>query len=198
MRHIDEATALAAAEGTADPRVVEHLGGCNRCRDLVASFARLVRVLSSRPENGEIPGGLQRWAQAYARTRDRQPSPFSVLGLLSRGAPFATATRGGALHGVALLFGDERHQVDVRIQSSDGESVCVHGHIVPLQESTDDPWEITVLPGSGASLRTTTDPHGEFWLEEVQGWQSLSLVATNGRERLVVARLGDGVEDQIP
>jgi hypothetical protein len=191
-RHIDHADALAAAENRAGPEVLDHLEGCPRCRRLVADFERLMGVLISSASAPSLPAGLSRWAAAYGRIHSPRNAQWSVLGLLSRGPGPATALR-GELSSVALLFGDDRHQLDVRIDR-DGEQTRLHGHIVPLSGDGPSAWRITLISGAGRTRHIASDDRGEFWVDGLGAWQSHSLVAEAGRERLVVARLGDGLE----
>lgn len=191
-RHIDHADALTAAEGRAGPGVLDHLEHCPRCRRLVADFERLMGVLRSSASAPSLPAGLSRWAAAYARMHSGRGAQWRVLGLLSRGPGHATALR-GEIPSVALLFGDDRHQLDVRIDR-DGELARLHGHIVPLAGDGPSAWRITLISGAGHTRHTSSDDRGEFWVDGLEVWQRQSLVAEAGRERLVVARLGDGLE----
>jgi hypothetical protein len=198
MRHIDDATAIAAAEDRADQGTQEHLLGCERCRRLVDSYARLLAAMTSAAAQEPLPQGMTRWARSYARTRIETRPRWTFLPFLSHGAPLAAAVRGSELPGVALLFGDTRHHVDIRVESSPDGEMRLHGQIVPLIETAASPWRVTAVAPSGEARHTFTDLGGEFWFDAVEGWQATSLVAENEGERLVVARLGDGAQGGGP
>ena len=198
MTHIDDVTAFAVAENRADHSAQEHLLGCERCRRLVDSYARLLAAMTSAAAHEPPPRGVLSWARAYARTRVETQPRWSFLPFLSHGAPLAAAVRGGELPGVALLFGDERHHMDIRVEPRPGGEMRLHGQIVPLTEAGPSPWTVTAVAPSGEARRTVTDLGGEFWFDTVEGWQGTSLVAENEGERLVVARLGDGAQGGNP
>jgi hypothetical protein len=191
MRHLDDATAIAVAEGAAAPPARQHLEGCPACAGRVARLRTLLAALADVVREAP-PHALLRWAQAYARTVSTTAPRWSFLPFLTEGAPLTAAVRGGTAPGSALLFGDAGHQLDLRVDPAVAGAVRLHGQIVPLDEREAGGWEVIAVTGDGRTLRTVADQCGEFWLEAGGDWQEMSLVAVRDGERLVVPRLRTG------
>ena len=113
--------------------------------------------------------------------------------LLSEAAPAAASVRGVGAVGAAFLYGDDRHQLDLRVEPQAGGEVRLHGQVIPLQAPCERPWIIVAVGPAGDVTRTCSDPAGEFRLECAGSWVGLSLVAENGGDRLVVGHVGTKV-----
>jgi hypothetical protein len=186
MKHLDDAAAVAIAEGSKDPKPSAHLAECARCRKLVDDYRHLLDVAEAcdRP-----PEGLQRWARAYARLAAPAKPTWRALSFIARGGALVAAVRGGEAISQAVLYGDERHQLDMRFEPSPGGKARLHGQLVPLQDDAVEGWSITAVLEGGDSRSTRTDAGGEFWLEGLAWGEGLSLVAEGETERIVVARV---------
>jgi hypothetical protein len=187
MKHLDELTAIALAEGAgADPG--QHAASCPSCSARVARYRLLLEALAAERGSGP-PERLLRWARAYARTTaSTPPRHWALLAFLTQGAPLQAAVRGG-MPGSALLFGDDRHQLDLRVDPTPSGRVRLHGQIVPLDASEAGGWEVIALTAEGTTLRTIADEAGEFQLEAGASWPEMSLLAVRDDRRLVVPRL---------
>ncbi len=184
MGHLDDLTALALAEGRSDPRLAEHASRCRRCRELVAGIQRLLGALEGGRQPA-LPERLRRWAQAYARTQAVTRPRFSLLGLLSEGAPLAAAVRGSG-PAAAMLYGDERYQLDLRLEPMAAGAARLHGQVVPLGAATTGHFTVTVVASDGTTTTTAVDEWGEFHVDHLQAATGLSLVLEAENERLVV------------
>jgi hypothetical protein len=194
MKHLDELTLIALAEG-ADGG--EHTAACPSCSARVARYRFLLGILADPPRDAP-PERLLRWARAYARTTtSTPPHQWAILAFLTQGAPLQAAVRGG-IPGSALLFGDDRHQLDLRVDPTPSGRVRLHGQIVPLDAGEAGGWEVIALTAEGMTMRTTTDQAGEFLLEAGGAWTELSLVAVRDDQRLVVPRLAPKTAETDP
>jgi len=190
MRHLDHAAALALVQGGGDDVERQHVAVCARCRRLAEECTHLLAGLQAVAEAPAPPQRLLRWARAYALTMEPAPNRWRALQLLSQGTPLVATTRAAARTGAALLYGDDRHQVDLRIVPTRSGRCRLHGQIVPLASSPVSPWLISAVGPEGEVVRTTSDDLGEFWLPELESWNGASLVATSGEDRVVVACVG--------
>jgi hypothetical protein len=198
MSHLDDMTAIALAEGDTVADAGRHVASCSSCGRRVARFRGLLEALADA--RGEPPPErLLRWARAYARTAAPAPDlRWSFLTFLTQGAPLAAALRGGGAVGSALLFGDQHHQLDLRVDPTTADRVRLHGQIVPLGAEPAAGWEVIALTADGRTLRTTADEAGEFWLEAGGSWPEMSLVAVRDDQRLVVPRLAPQAAESDP
>jgi len=189
MKHLDDSSAIDVAEGRSPEEARIHAAGCPRCGDLAVGFARLLGALGHASEPLDaLPQHLARWAQACARTTG-QPRPRPrILELLALGAQPVAAVRGRAM--TSALFGDDRHQVDLQVESSAAGVPRLHGQVVPVDETEERTWSVSVVTPGGQVRTATTDADGEFVIDDLETWNGLSLIAECGRERLVVPRLG--------
>jgi hypothetical protein len=187
MKHLDELTAIALAEG-AGTEGSRHAAGCPSCSARVARYRVLLEALTEARGDAP-PERLLRWARAYARTTTPTPPlHWAILVFLTQGAPLQAAVRGG-IPGSALLFGDDRHQLDLRVDPTASSRVRLHGQIVPLDAGEAGGWEVIALTADGGTMRATADQAGEFVLEVGGSWPEVSLVAVRDDQRLVVPRL---------
>ncbi len=200
MRHLNDSSAVDLAEGRGDEQASQHLAGCERCQQRVATFADLLKALDCSQEPlAEVPPYLMAWAAACARTvagpvlRAKRRPRTRVLELLAFGAQPIAAVRGGAAVGAAALFGDHRHQIDLQVDPG-GDGPSLHGQIVPLDTTEINPWQVVVVCQDGSTYNTTSDSDGEFLIPELGSWDGLSLIADSGEERLLVPHLGDGAK----
>jgi len=198
MHHLDDSAAIDVVEGVAGEDQLGHLAECGRCRRVVAGYRTAVEVLRGCAEAREgPPEGLLRWARAYARTAG---SPVTlrlrVLSFLAGGAQPVAAVRNGGEPGRAVLYGDEAHHLDLRIDVSQRMGAHVHGQVVPIDEDTGRRWQVCAVTFDGSVHLTATDPEGEFWLDGLESWRWMTVVLEDGDERLVVPRVGG--EDDLP
>jgi hypothetical protein len=191
MRHVDDIQAFAAADGTAADSVKQHIDCCPRCRAAVEECQRLLADLDTlRTALTDPPQRLQRWARAWAGAVAHSRPRLSVLDILAIGAQPLAAVRDAGGHDTAMLYGDDRYQLDVRVTGrSDGTS-RLHGQIVPLPASPQGRWKVTTVSSEGSVMTATSDANGEFWIEGVTRWEGLSLVADSETDRLIVPTFG--------
>jgi hypothetical protein len=189
MRHVDDITAMNLAEGAEPGSAAEHCARCEQCRTLVEDYRTLLAAVTEATEHGTPPPSLMRWASAYAGTRPVERIGSSLLALLGGGAALVPAVRGGTPE-IALLYGDDTHHLDLRVDPDDADRSRLHGHLVHLAGGPAHGFGISLVTADGSTRQTRTDAAGEFWLDDVPGWEHASLVATSDEQRLVVARLG--------
>ena len=188
MRHLNDSVVIELIEGGGGPEARRHLEGCVRCRTALDRFRTLLSAL--RAPLGERPAaGLTAWARAYARTAVPSAPRVSVLGFLAGGSQPVAAVRGTLRSEAALLFGDERHQLDLRLEPAAAGRVRIHGQIVPLKGGATSPWQVSLVTGHGELVTGTTDGTGEFWLDEVRLGPAGSLLVSNEEDRVLVPRL---------
>jgi len=186
MTHLDDAAAMTLAKGGADDAARAHAARCPQCEGVVAAFRRLYDTVAEVAGSEAPPDRLLRWAKAYARTRVQPRRRWTLLGLLSGGTPLVPAVRGGGLTEIALLFGDDRHHLDLRVEPGHHGGARLHGHVVPLQGDLTGRWNVTVVVPDCETFRTDTDAAGEFWLQGISDWERASLVAA-GSETVIVS-----------
>jgi hypothetical protein len=190
MKHLDALRAVEAAERGPDEGQRDHLAACRRCRQMVDGLRRILGVLAaSGAPLAEPPQGLMRWAQAYARTAGTARPRLQVLEFLAGGNHAVAAVRGQAEPARAVLYGDDAHHLDLRIEADRRGSARLHGQVVPLDSSEPERWLVSVVTPGGEVHSATTDTAGEFWIEDLSSWRNLSLVAEGEGQRLVVPRL---------
>jgi hypothetical protein len=189
MKHLDDDAALALAEGQTQPQASRHAEACSACAQRVARYRTLLELLADAAATPP-PARVVSWARAYARTQAAPRRRWSVLLFLTEGMPATASVRGGHALTTALLFGDERFHLDLRVNPAAGNRVLLHGQVVPLTPAAPGAWEVIAVTDDGRLLRTTADPLGEFWLEAGPRWHEASLIAVSAGERLVVPRLG--------
>lgn len=189
MRHLDDAAAIRLAEGAGEDEARAHAAQCSRCANLVEQYqAVLDAVQAARRTVTELPSGLMRWARAYTRTVvPERRSRF--LPFLAQGATAVAAVRSGQQPGVAMLYGDEQHHLDVRMEPQRRGGHRLHGQLVPLQDASVAGWLVTAVAASGQTRQTTTNEAGEFWFDAVTSGEGLSLVAEKDNDRIVVVRV---------
>jgi hypothetical protein len=160
MRHLNDSVVIELIEGGGGPEARRHLDGCDRCRDRADRFRALLTALEA--SGGEAPpAGLTAWARAYARTA-APTARVSILDFLAGGRQPVPAVRGALRSEAALLFGDERHQLDLRLEPTAEGRVRVHGQVVPLRGGDPTSWKISLVTGEGELVTGTTDRFGEF------------------------------------
>jgi hypothetical protein len=113
-----------------------------------------------------------------------------VLSFLAGGSQPVAAVRGGVAEGRAVLYGDDSHHLDLRIETSRHGTASLHGQVVPLTESEVAEFRVCAVTVEGGVHVTRTDERGEFWLHGLQSWRFMSVVVESDEERLVVARVG--------
>ena len=188
MRHLPVSVVIELIEEGGGPEARRHLDGCARCRATVERFRGLLQALEA-PAALEPPRGLTAWARAYARSVASTARRVSVLSFLAGGTQPVPAVRGGLRSEAALLFGDERHQLDLRLEPAAEGRVRVHGQIVPLHAGRPGSWQVSLITGGGEVVMGATDGSGEFWLDEVLLGSAGSLLVHNAEERVVVPRV---------
>jgi hypothetical protein len=188
MRHLSDSVVIELIEEGGGPEPRRHLEGCARCRATVDRFRALLSALRS-PQGETPPAGLAAWARAYARTAAPSSPRVRVLDFLAGGSQPVPAVRGALRSEAALLFGDERHQLDLRLEPAAEGRVRVHGQIVPLQGGESMPWQVSLVTGNGEVVTGATDGSGEFWLDEVLLGSAGSLLVSNAEDRVLVPRL---------
>ena len=196
MKHLDDHVAFTLAEGgTIEPEWQPHLEQCDRCRQLVAQYLQVLEAAeSARALSQEPPTRVQRWARAYARAASAPRRRWLMLPLLAHSWGPVAAVRGGELTGTALLYGDEAHHLDLRIEPSEEGPACLHGQLLDIGDCTPQSWSITAVTASGETLHTTASENGEFWIDGVESWQSATVIAASDSERLV-ARVLEGEQE---
>jgi hypothetical protein len=194
MKHLDDASAVDLAEGRSNQQASMHAADCALCQELVARFVRLLDALEASTAPLErAPAHLTSWARACVRTLV-QPSPRPrILELLAFGTQPIAAVRGGFVTGAAALFGDQDYQVDLQVEPSPTAGHhSLYGQIVPLAETKDQTWKVTVVTVEGRIYRLTTDRDGEFEIPDLESWDGLSMVAESDEERILIPRLRGG------
>jgi len=202
MKHLDDAAALALVEATSASTRAEppaHVAGCARCRALIDEYRRLLAAFEEVHSCGQPPESVLRWARAYADTVAARPRPrLRLLPCVAMGDALVAAVRGGNGISRAVLHGDERHQLDLRLEPEGAGRARLHGQLVPLADDAVEGWTITAVlsgdegPGSSGTRgarSTRTDACGEFWIPDLADGERLSLLVDNGDERIVVPRL---------
>ncbi len=192
MKHLDDETAIRLAEtglGEAGP-AGDHVAQCRRCRDLVEQYQRLFGVVeSAQALDEEPPAWMKRWASAFAHSAATPRRRWLMLPLLAQTTGAVAAVRGTAA-GTAYLYGDESHHLDLRIEPSEQGRSCLHGQLLQVGCDQITPWRVTVVKPNGEAIRTFTNETGEFWLEGVDSFKQVTVIASSETERLV-ARLGE-------
>jgi len=189
-----EALALAIADGRGSPDDVIRAERDQRLGAMVAQFRKLLGALDEARVGGPPPEALLHWARVWAReTAPGSPSVISrLLEVLSFGVPGLAEARGVAGAGQAVLYGDERYHLDVRLETGEDGSHRVRGQVLPASDAfstPEGPWSIRVLGPRGRIATAVSDDYGEFRIDAMDGDRELSLVAERGTERLIVARL---------
>jgi hypothetical protein len=188
MRHLSDSVVIEMIEGGGGPEARRHFEGCARCRGTVERFRTLLSALKA-PAGETLPAGLAAWARAYARTAAPAELRVSVLDFLAGGSRPVPAVRGGLRSEAALLYGNESHQLDLRLEPAAEGRVRIHGQIVPLQGGGSSPWQVSLVTGCGELVTGTTDGMGEFWLDGVLLGPAGSLLVSNADDRVLVPRL---------
>ncbi len=191
MKHLDINAAVDLADGGKHPLLESHVEDCGRCRRLVASVSSTLLALTGATESlAEPPLGLQRWARAYARVATATRPRLRVLGFLAGGANPLAAVRGSLEHSQAILYGDERTHIDLRVEAGVDGSVRLHGQVVPVGEKEHKRWKLSVVSPDGNFHTTTTDGDGEFWIDGLSSSYGWTLMAESEDLRLLVPRFG--------
>jgi hypothetical protein len=190
MKHLTDDVAIALADGQTEPTAHAHTERCERCQGLVEAYRHLLATLSAESQ-GSPPLHLLRWARAYAGLNSPRQRQWQVLPMLARGAELLSV-RGEGLTGGAYLYGDELHQLDIRIEPSLQGHSRLHGQLLMTGDEPVRQWTVTVIGTDGETAQTTTDEAGEFWLTGVTVGQRTTLVADRQEERIIVANLGMG------
>jgi hypothetical protein len=202
MKHLDDAAALALVEAgiaSTGAELPAHVAGCARCRALMDEYRRLLAAFETVQACGRPPERVLRWARAYAGTAAARPRPrWRLLPCVARGDALVAAVRGGNGISRAVLHGDERHQLDLRLEPAGAGRARLHGQLVPLADDAVEGWTITAVlssdegaeaDGPRGARTTRTDASGEFWISDLADGERLSLLADNGEERIVIPRL---------
>jgi hypothetical protein len=186
MKRHDDDLALSLAEGGATSTTLEP-----DVAALVQEYRRLLAALHlAKAETPPMPHNLERWARAWVDTRLPEPENLvtRMLRVLATNAP-APAVRNGHAGGSAVLYGDEHHHVDLRIEPTSEHGLRLRGQVLSLDAADDGPWHISIVTADGAVRMTDTDAAGEFHLDGVDVTAGTGLVAQRGEARLVVPRL---------
>jgi hypothetical protein len=184
-RHDDDLALHLAESGEPDATLEPELAA------LVGDFRRVLGALKiARKEPPAMPPHLERWARAWVDTRLPEPEGLvsRILSVLATNAP-APAVRNGHAGGSAVLYGDEKHHVDLRVEPTENNGHRLRGQILGLDRQADEPWHISLVGPDGSMYMVDTDATGEFAIEGVPVTTGTSFVAQRGDERLVVARL---------
>jgi hypothetical protein len=190
MKHLTDDLAIALADGQTEAAAQAHAERCQRCLGLVAVYRRLLAALSSQAHDSP-PSHLLRWARAYAGLNREPRRQWLVLPMLARGAELLSV-RGKCLTGGAYLYGDEHHQLDIRIEPSLQGRSRLHGQLLLTSDDPIRQWTVTVISTDGESAQTCTDAAGEFWLTGVSVGQRATLIGDCQEERIIVTNLGMG------
>ena len=187
MRHLDPETLVGhALEGGEHP----HLAACSRCREAAAALRQTLAALADARHAAHPPLPLRRWALAYAGCAlpDR-PRPRLLALLAASAGPLAEVRAGAAP--AAALYGDERFQVDLRLEP-DAAGARLHGQVVAVDDATPEPWTITAVGPDGVTSTVTSDSCGEFRIDGRAARWGVTVVAERAGERLVVSRFDGG------
>jgi len=190
MKHLTDQQALAVAEDTAPEDARDHAASCARCATAVGRLRTLLgRLDSPRHHLTSPPVGLTRWARAYVDVALHAERRTCVLGLLAFGAAPVAGVRNGVAQGSAVLYGDARHQLDVRVEPH-GDDLSIHGQVVPLDDAEPHAWHVVMMMSDGQVHETTSDAFGEFTIDGLTSSTGASLVLEDREARLVVPRVG--------
>ncbi|MEN8163482.1 MAG: hypothetical protein ABFS37_05090 [Acidobacteriota bacterium] len=189
-----ESLALAIAEGRATPEESAQAECDPKLGALVTGFRKLLGALDDARTTADVPPALMHWARAWAHEATERPQTFvsRILGILAYGAPQLAAVRGMTLGGSAVLYGDDDHQLDIRLEPQHDGTCRVRGQVVPTANTGDSdsgPWTVRLVGFDGAVMGTRSDEIGDFRFDALPDVKSLSLIAERGSKRLIVPRL---------
>ena len=189
-----ESLALAVAEGRASAEDRARVERDPRLAGLAADFRVLLYALDAAPADSGPPEHLLHWARVWARETGPRPSTPIVsrlLGILAFGMPEFAEVRGVATGGPAVLYGDEHHQLDIRIEPSKEETFSIRGQVVPTGDADlcPDSWSIRLVGRDGVVHRAISDEHGVFHFSGLAEISGMALIAERGVDRLIVPRL---------
>ena len=198
-----ESLALAIAEGRATPEESARAEGDPKISSLVTGFQNLLGALDEARTTADVPPALMHWARVWAHEAVPRPQTFvsRILGILAHGAPQLSAVRGTAMGGPAVLYGDDDHQLDVRLKPQHGGTWLVRGQVVPTANTGDPdsgPWAIRLVRSDGTVIRTHSDEIGDFRFDALPDVKGLSLVAERGSKRLIIPRLVSPLDEFEP
>ncbi len=198
-----ESLALAIAEGRATPAESARAECDPELGALVTGFRTLLGALDEARTTADVPQALMHWARVWAQEATPRPQTFvsRILGILAYGAPQLAAVRGAAMGGPAVLYGDEDHQLDVRLEPQHEGAYRVRGQVVPTAKTGDSdsgPWAIRLVRFDGTVIRTHSDDIGDFRFDALREVKGLSLVAERGSKRLIIPRLVTPLDEVEP
>lgn len=198
-----ESLALAIAEGRATPEESAQAERDPNLGALVTGFRELLGALDEARTTADVPPTLMHWARVWAHEAAPRPQPFvsRILGILAYGAPQLAAVRGPAMGGPAVLYGNDDHQLDVRLEPQHDGTCRVRGQVVPIANTDDSgsgPWDIRLVKSDGNVIRTHSDDIGDFRFDALPDAKGLSLIAERGSKRLIIPRLVTPLDEVEP
>ncbi len=189
-----ESLALAVAEGRASAEDRARVERDPNLAGLAAEFRRLLDALKTASVDSGPPEHLLHWARVWAREaapRPATPVVSRLLEILAFGMPGFAPVRGMAAGGPAVLYGDERHQLDIRMEPLRDDAFSIRGQVVPIGDGGRrlDPWSIRLVARGGEVLQAVSDEDGVFQFPGPVDVDGMALIAERGTERLIVPRL---------
>ena len=188
------ALALAIAEGRATPKEFAQAASDPKLCAMVTEFRELLGALNEAQATADVPDALMHWARVWVREAAPHPQTVvsRILDVLAFGAPQLAEVRGGRMGGPAVLYGDNNHQLDVRLEPQHDGTCRIRGQVVPTAHTDDfesGPWAIRLVRSDGAVIRAHSDSIGDFRFDALPNVTGLSLVAERGSMRLIIPRL---------